>query len=279
MWVYLNGEILEAEKAKISPLDRSFTFGDGVYEVIPSYNKELFLFDEHLERFKSSLNKTFIPIPSEIYNLKGILKELHTKNNFLNQSFYIQISRGVQDIRNHQAAKDIVPSVFITSQDLEINPYRENSNREGLKVRLEDDIRWQRCDIKTTALMGNILSMHDPSSDKVDEIILSKDGLITEGSKSNIFFVKHGNVYTPSLNNNILPGITREFVIKLLRENNIPVFEEDIPVISLYEFDEVWLTSSTKEIQPIASIDSFRIPEKKFDELIWKKALSLYNQH
>jgi len=279
MWVYLNGEILEAEKAKISPLDRSFTFGDGVYEVIPSYNKELFLFDEHLERFKSSLNKTFIPIPSEIYNLKGILKELHTKNNFLNQSFYIQISRGVQDIRNHQAATDIVPSVFITSQDLEINPYRENSNREGLKVRLEDDIRWQRCDIKTTALMGNILSMHDPSSDKVDEIILSKDGLITEGSKSNIFFVKHGNVYTPSLNNNILPGITREFVIKLLRENNIPVFEEDIPVISLYEFDEVWLTSSTKEIQPIASIDSFRIPEKKFDELIWKKALSLYNQH
>ena len=279
MWVYLNGEILEAEKAKISPLDRSFTFGDGVYEVIPSYNKELFLFDEHLERFKSSLNKTFIPIPSEIYNLKGILQELHTKNNFLNQSFYIQISRGVQDIRNHQAATDIVPSVCKTSQDLEINPYRENSNREGLKVRLEDDIRWQRCDIKTTALMGNILSMHDPSSDKVDEIILSKDGLITEGSKSNIFFVKHGNVYTPSLNNNILPGITREFVIKLLRENNIPVFEEDIPVISLYEFDEVWLTSSTKEIQPIASIDSFRIPEKKFDELIWKKALSLYNQH
>ena len=279
MWVYLNGEILEAEKAKISPLDRSFTFGDGVYEVIPSYNKELFLFDEHLERFKSSLNKTFIPIPSEIYNLKGILQELHTKNNFLNQSFYIQISRGVQDIRNHQAAADLVPSVFITSQDLEINPYRENPNRDGLKVRLEDDIRWQRCDIKTTALMGNILSMHDPSLDKVDEIILSKDGLITEGSKSNIFFVKHGNVYTPSLNNNILPGITREFVIKLLRENNIPVFEEDIPVISLYEFDEVWLTSSTKEIQPIASIDSFRIPEKKFDELIWKKALSLYNQH
>ena len=267
------------DRAKISPLDRSSTFGDGVYEVIPSYNKELFLFDEHLERFKSSLNKTFIPIPSEIYNLEGILKELHTKNNFLNQSFYIQISRGVQDIRNHQAATDIVPSVFITSQDLEINPYRENSNREGLKVRLEDDIRWQRCDIKTTALMGNILSMHDPSSDKVDEIILSKDGLITEGSKSNIFFVKHGNVYTPSLNNNILPGITREFVIKLLRENNIPVFEEDIPVISLYEFDEVWLTSSTKEIQPIASIDSFRIPEKKFDELIWKKALSLYSQH
>ena len=279
MWVYLNGEILEAEKAKISPLDRSFTFGDGVYEVIPSYNKELFLFDEHLERFKSSLNKTFIPIPSEIYNLKGILQELHTKNNFLNQSFYIQISRGVQDIRNHQAATDIVPSVFITSQDLEINPYRENSNREGLKVRLEDDIRWQRCDIKTTALMGNILSMHDPSSDKVDEIILSKDGLITEGSKSNIFFVKHGNVYTPSLNNNILPGITREFVIKLLRENNISVFEEDIPVISIHEFDEVWLTSSTKEIQPVASIDSFRIPEKKFDELIWKKALSLYSQH
>ena len=279
MWVYLNGEILEAEKAKISPLDRSFTFGDGVYEVIPSYNKELFLFDEHLERFKSSLNKTFIPIPSEIYNLKGILQELHTKNNFLNQSFYIQISRGVQDIRNHQAAVDTIPTVFITSQDLETNPFRENPCRKGLKVRLEDDIRWQRCDIKTTALMGNILSMHNPSLDKVDEVILCKNGLITEGSKSNIFFVKHGNVYTPSLNNNILPGITREFVIKLLRDNNISVFEEDIPVISIHEFDEVWLTSSTKEIQPVDSVDSFKFPEKKFDELIWKKALSLYSQH
>jgi D-alanine transaminase len=279
MWVYLNGEILEGDKAKISPLDRSSTFGDGVYEVIPSYNKKLFLFDEHLARLKSSLNKTFIPIPSELNDLKDILKELHTKNNFINQSFYIQISRGVQNIRNHQAAIDTIPTVFITSQDLETNPFRENPCRKGLKVRLEDDIRWQRCDIKTTALMGNILSMHNPSLDKVDEVILCKNGLITEGSKSNIFLVKYGSVYTPSLNNNILPGITRNFIIKLLRENNTQVIEENIPVKDIYEFDEVWLTSSTKEIQPVDSVDSFKFPEKKFDELIWKKALNLFNYH
>ena len=107
MWVYLNGEIIPAIEAKISPLDRSFTFGDGVYEVIPSYNQELFLFEEHLQRFKISLAKTFIPAPTELNKLKDILKKLHVKNEFQNQSFYIQITRGVQESRSHTASENI----------------------------------------------------------------------------------------------------------------------------------------------------------------------------
>ena len=159
------------------------------YEVIPSYNQELFLFEEHLQRFKISLAKTFIPAPTELDNLQDILKKLHVKNEYQNQSFYIQITRGVQESRSHTASENIVPTLFINSQNLDINPYRDNANKEGLRVRLEDDIRWQRCDIKTTALIGNILSMHDPSLETVDEILLHKDGILNEGSKSNIFLV------------------------------------------------------------------------------------------
>ena len=279
MWVYLNGEILNEDEAKISPLDRSFTFGDGIYEVIPSYNQKLFLFDEHLQRFKASLAKTFIPIPSELDNLENILKELHVKNKLLNQSFYIQITRGVQEARSHTVSQDLAPTVFINSQNLDINPYRGNMHKEGLRVRLEDDIRWQRCDIKTTALIGNILSMHDPSLEKVDEIIFQKHGIINEGSKSNIFVVKKGKVYTPSLSQNILPGVTRNFIINLLKRNNIEILEEEIPVDSIYECDELWLTSSTKEIQPVAFVDDYQLPKKNTDQYIWKKVLGLFNPY
>ena len=279
MWVYLNGEILNEDEAKISPLDRSFTFGDGIYEVIPSYNQKLFLFDEHLQRFKASLAKTFIPVPSELDNLENILKELHVKNKLLNQSFYIQITRGVQEARSHTVSQDLAPTVFINSQNLDINPYRGNMHKEGLRVRLEDDIRWQRCDIKTTALIGNILSMHDPSLDRVDEIIFEKHGIINEGSKSNIFVVKKGKVYTPSLSQNILPGVTRNFIINLLRRNNIEILEEKIPVDSIYECDELWLTSSTKEIQPVAFVDDYQLPKKNTDQYIWKKVLGLFNPY
>ena len=279
MWVYLNGEIIPADEAKISPLDRSFTFGDGVYEVIPSYNQELFLFEEHLQRFKISLAKTFIPAPTELNKLKDILKKLHVKNEFQNQSFYIQITRGVQESRSHTASENIVPTLFINSQNLDINPFRGNANKEGLRVRLEDDIRWQRCDIKTTALIGNILSMHDPSLETVDEILLQKDGILNEGSKSNIFLVKQDKVYTPSLNQNILPGVTRNFIINLLKKNNIEVFEEEISVDSIYECEEIWLTSSTKEIQPVAFIGDYKIPTKKTEQLIWNKVLKLFNPY
>ena len=279
MWVYLNGEIIPADEAKISPLDRSFTFGDGVYEVIPSYNQELFLFEEHLQRFKISLAKTFIPAPTELDNLEDILKKLHVKNEYQNQSFYIQITRGVQESRSHTASENIVPTLFINSQNLDINPFRGNANKEGLRVRLEDDIRWQRCDIKTTALIGNILSMHDPSLETVDEILLHKDGILNEGSKSNIFLVKQGKVYTPSLNQNILPGVTRNFIINLLKKNNIEVFEEEISVDSIYECEEIWLTSSTKEIQPVAFIGEYKIPPKKTEQLIWNKVLKFFNPY
>jgi len=277
MWVYLNGEILDSAEAKISPLDRGFTFGEGVYEVITSYDKNFFLFCEHLDRLKSSLEKTFIPYPKELSNLENILSDLHDKNGFSNQSFYIQITRGVQEFRSHQDNILKATTVFITSQNLELNPYRINPEKKGLRTRLEEDIRWARCDIKTTGLIGNVLSLHDQTKDEVDEILFHKNGIIHEGSKSNVFFVKENIVYTPSLKHNILPGVTRAYVIRLLKKNKITLFEDTIPLDFIYKSDEIWLTSSTKEIQPIESIGDYKIPKKNSDLLIWRRMLESFD--
>ena len=273
MWVYLNGQILKENEARISPLDRGFTFGDGVYEVIPCYDNQLFLFDEHLKRLKASLELTFIPLTDEIKNLDKILLELQKKNKFLNQSFYIQVTRGVDEVRAHAVEKKMHPTVFVTSQELQKNPYRIDPNQEGIKVRLEEDIRWHRCDIKTIALLGNTLPINDPNKPKVDEIIFHKDGIINEGSKSNVFIFHKGKVLTPSLDQNILPGITRGHIIKEMRNNDIDVHETEISIEKFLAAEEVWITSSTKEVQPVSKINEYTLPSKNLEDSIWYKVL------
>ena len=277
MWVFLNGRILREDKARISPLDRGFTFADGVYEVIPSYNNRRFLFEEHLTRLKKSLNKLFIPCPQVLDELNSILSELHKKNGFKNQFFYIQITRGVQDIRSHEAESEILPTVFITSQNLDLNPYRNNPDKKGLSVRLEEDIRWARCDIKTTGLTGNILSSHDPSKSKVDEIIFHKNGIINEGSKSNVFILIENSILTPSLDQNILPGITRDFIIEKLRGTDLEVLETEVSLDQFRSAEEIWLTSSTKEIQPVQYLDDFELPRKNSQDYLWLEVLNYFN--
>ena len=273
MWVYLNGQILKENEARISPLDRGFTFGDGVYEVIPCYDNQLFLFDEHLKRLKASLELTFIPLTDEIKNLDKILLELQKKNKFLNQSFYIQVTRGVDEVRAHAVEKKMHPTVFVTSQELQKNPYRIDPNQEGIKVRLEEDIRWHRCDIKTIALLGNTLPINNPNKPKVDEIIFHKDGIINEGSKSNVFIFHKGKVLTPSLDQNILPGITRGHIIKEMRNNGIDVHEIEISMEKFLAAEEVWITSSTKEVQPVSKINEYTLPSKNLEDSIWYKVL------
>ncbi|RZP03333.1 MAG: hypothetical protein EVA48_01470 [Gammaproteobacteria bacterium] len=277
MWVFLNGRILREDKARISPLDRGFTFADGVYEVIPSYNNKRFLFEEHLTRLKKSLNKLFIPCPQVLDELNSILSELHKKNGFKNQFFYIQITRGVQDIRSHEAESEILPTVFITSQNLDLNPYRNNPDKKGLSVRLEEDIRWARCDIKTTGLTGNILSSHDPSKSKVDEIIFHKNGIINEGSKSNVFILIENSILTPSLDQNILPGITRDFIIEKLRGTDLEVLETEVSLDQFRSAEEIWLTSSTKEIQPVQYLDDFELPRRNSQDYLWLEVLNYFN--
>ena len=205
------------------------------------------------------------------------MSELHKKNGFKNQFFYIQITRGVQDIRSHEAESEILPTVFITSQNLDLNPYRNNPDKKGLSVRLEEDIRWARCDIKTTGLTGNILSSHDPSKSKVDEIIFHKNGIINEGSKSNVFILIENSILTPSLDQNILPGITRDFIIEKLRGTDLEVLETEVSLDQFRSAEEIWLTSSTKEIQPVQYLDDFELPRKNSQDYLWLEVLNYFN--
>ena len=275
MWTYLNGEFVSKDEVRISPFDRGFLFGDSVYEVIPSYNNKLFLFDEHLERLKNSLSITNIPIPDSIKDLKSLIKELIKKNKFSNQAIYIQITRGVDPIRSHVAASTTVPTVFMTSTELEINPYRGNPQKKGLEVALEKDIRWKRCDVKATTLLPNIIPFHGKKKSNVDEILFHDGQKINEGSKSNVFFVFEDLIVTPPKEQNILLGITRNYFLSRLLEEGFNVLEKEIKVDELIKADEIWVTSSTKEIQPISKVEDVVLPEKEFKEYYWYKALKI----
>tara|TARA_B100001175_G_scaffold99144_1_gene83969 strand:+ start:543 stop:1397 length:855 start_codon:yes stop_codon:yes gene_type:complete len=278
MWTYLNGEFIPKEDVKVSPFDRGFLFGDSVYEVIPSYNNNLFLFDEHLERLKNSLSITNIPIEDSLKDLRPLIIELLKKNKYPNQAIYIQITRGVDPLRSHVSASTTVPTLFISSTELTINPYREGSRKKGLKVRLEEDIRWKRCDVKATTLLPNIMPFHRKDKSQVDEILFHDGQKINEGSKSNIFFVFDDLIVTPPKEQNILLGITRNYFLKRLLEEGFNVLEKEIKIEDLNKANEIWVTSSTKEIQPVHKVDNMVLPEKEIREYYWYKALKILEE-
>jgi D-alanine transaminase len=278
MWTYLNGEFIPKEDVKVSPFDRGFLFGDSVYEVIPAYNNKLFLFDEHLARLESSLSIINIPIPDFLKNLRPLITELVKKNQFLNQAIYIQITRGVDPFRSHVASSSSSPTLFISSTELEINPYRENPMKKGLKVRLEEDIRWKRCDVKATTLLPNIIPFHREDGLNADEILFYDQEKVCEGSKSNFFFVFDDLIMTPPKDQNILVGITRNYFLKRLQEEGFRVLEKEIKIDDLKEADEIWITSSTKEIQPVYQIDDNFLPEKEYEDCYWYKALMILEE-
>ena len=278
MWTYLNGEFIPKDEVRISPFDRGFLFGDSVYEVIPSYNNKPFLFHEHLERLKNSLSITNIPIPDSVNNLDLLIEELIKKNKFSNQAIYIQISRGVDPIRSHVADGATLPTVFMVSTELDINPYRGNPQKKGLKLSLEQDIRWKRCDVKATTLLPNIIPFHRGDESNVDEILFHDGQKINEGSKSNVFFVFEDLIVTPPKEQNILLGVTRNYFLNRLSEEGFNVSEKEVKIDDLSKADEIWVTSSTKEIQPVSKVDDVLLPEKDYKEYYWYKALKILEE-
>ncbi len=278
MWTYLDGEFIPKEEVRVSPFDRGFLFGDSVYEVIPSYNNKLFLFDEHLERLRNSLSITKIPIPESLEDLHPLMMELLKKNQFSNQAIYIQITRGVDPERSHVSASTTVPTLFMSSTELEINPYRENPHKEGLKIKLEEDIRWKRCDVKATTLLPNIIPFHREEGSDVDEILFHDGQKINEGSKSNVFFVFEDLIVTPPKEQNILLGVTRNYFLKRLSEEGFNVTEKEVRIKDLNKADEIWVTSSTKEIQPVHQVDNMVLPGKELEEYYWHKALKVLEE-
>ena len=276
-FAFFNDGFFPIEEIKISPFDRGFLFGDAVYEVIPVYKKKLFLIDEHLSRLVRSLEETRIPKPQKWGQLKEIFTELIDLNQFSDQSIYLQISRGVENKRNHIPSKKLEPTLFITSSSLPPNPYRKNNDRRGIKASLLEDKRWKRCDIKSINLLPNVLALNKAHASGFEDVIFYEGDEVTEGASSNIFLLFGKEVISPPQSNKILSGITRNYIISLLERLGLNFTEKIVKIDDLFKADEVWLTSSTREVQPVSEIDGKELTLSDPIDSYWRKILKVFN--
>ena len=250
--VYLNGDFLAAESARVSVFDRGFIFGDGVYEVIPVFGRRLFRLAQHLARLDASLAAVRIANPLTPAQWRDVLERLVADVAEDDQAAYLQVTRGVAP-RDHGFPAGVAPTVFVYVQPL-CYPSPEQLGR-GVSAITVPDVRWDRCDIKAIALLPNILMRQQAIDAGAAEAILIRDGEITEGAACNIFAVSKGHAVTPPKGPHILPGITRDLVLELMRAHKLPCEERAVSETELRNADEIWLTSSGKEIMPITSLD------------------------
>ena len=267
-----NGSFDDVENIKVSPFSRAYTFSDSVYEVIPFFNSKPIAFESHIKRLDFSSNELSISLDLE--KTSNEINTLISSCGFNNGYVYYQVTRGVDPLRSHIHEHNLATETFgyVKAHLFEWKP---------LRVSICDDIRWARCDIKSTSLLGNVMSMNSAKEDECDEVIMHKNGFLTEGGASNLFFVKDNTVCTPALNGNILPGITRALLINELNLNGIEVIEENFTLNDLSRASCAWLTSSTKGLAPISKIinlesdlDIYNILFKNSEEIFNKKFLT-----
>jgi len=270
--VYLNGAFLPLEKATVSPLDRGFMFGDGVYEVIPVYRRRPFRLPEHLDRLEHSLRGIRLASPLSYDGWQSVLDELVQRNDGDDQSIYLQITRGVA-ARDHSFPVDCPPTVFAMSTPLpESKPAASSAGVGAITL---EDIRWQHCDLKTIALLPNILLRQQAIEAGAAEAILVRDGQVTEGAASNVFCVVAGMLITPPKGPRLLPGITRDLIVELAAAHEIACREQALTTETLATADEIWLTSSTKEIVPVIRLNGTPIGDGTPGP-VWSRMNRLY---
>jgi D-alanine transaminase len=249
---HFNGQLLPLEKITISPLDRGFIFGDGVYEVIPVYEGVMLRGREHFERLHRSMDEIRLANPhstDEWLELVGDLLKHHPGN----QSVYIQVTRGVPPKRDHVIPKGVQPTVFMMVQPL-ASPSRE-AVENGVACVTHRDFRWEKCHVKSTSLLGNVLARQISADVGATETILLRNGFVTEASSSNVFVVKDGVVAAPPQDNLILLGITYDLVTRLAKEGAVKLEIRPVPEAELRGADEIWLSSSTKEVLAVTTLD------------------------
>jgi D-alanine transaminase len=273
--VYLNGEYLPQDKACVPVLDRGFIFGDGVYEVIPVYAGKAFRLQHHLQRLKNSMQAVRITNPHTDEEWNAIINEVVTRNNDGDQSIYLQITRGVAH-RDHRFPGDATPTVFVMSNLFDPVPKQQLEN--GVNAITLDDIRWQYCSIKSIALLPNILLRQQAVEQGAAEAILLRNGEVTEGAASNVFIVKNGIIITPPKTDCLLPGITRDLVVEQAHEHGLAVKEANIKQTELETADEIWLTSSTKEILPVTKLNGQPVGGGK-PGTVWLQVYALYQAY
>ena len=253
MQVFLNGQYLPIEQACISVLDRGFLFGDGVYEVIPLYAGLPLRLDAHIARLNASLQGIRMAPVLELDAWREIIHKLRAQQPGQDQMIYLQVTRGADSKRDHVFPMPAVaPTIFAMSKLL---PLPDPKVKNGIAVITLDDLRWRQCHIKATTLLANVLAKQDALDAQATEAILLRDGKALEGAASNLFIVKDGLIITPPKGPLILPGITRDLVLELAAAEGLPWCEAEIDQDSLFTADEIWMTSSTKEVMPVISLN------------------------
>jgi len=270
--VFLNGNFLPEVEATISPLDRGFIFGDGVYEVIPVYGAKLFRINEHLQRLDNSLSAIKLNNPYGHKRWLELFKKLIEINGNGDQSLYLQITRG-KAVRDHAIPNGATPTVFMMSSGLK-SP-TQDVIENGISAVTCDDFRWKKCQIKSISLIANVLLRQYAIDNGAAESILIREGEVTEGAASNIFVVVDGTLITPPKGPLLLPGITRDLILEIAQQNNIAYAEASLSMDQLNRASEVMLSSSTKEILPVTLLDQKPVGNGKPGP-IFHKLYSLY---
>src|SRR6266550_1547721 len=250
--VYLNGEFVALDNARISVLDRGFIYGDGVYEVVPIYGRQPFRMPHHLRRLQYSLDGIRLGNPHTEAQWETLVRELIVKQPFVDQALYLQVTRGVAK-RDHAFPPGVPPTVFMMSNPLPL-PSREQIEA-GVAVITADDNRWHRCDLKTTSLVGNVLMRQLAVDHNAVETVMFRNGYLTEASASNVLIVKHGTVIAPPKDHLILPGITYDATLEVARDAGVPVEVRKVTGAEALAAEEMWLSSSTKEVLAVTRVD------------------------
>ena len=254
---YLNGRFLPLAEAKVSVLDRGFVFGDGVYELVPVYSRKPFRLDDHLRRLQGSLDGIRLANPHGVAAWRDLILRLVELQDFDDQSVYIQITRGTpvegQPPRDHAFPGDVSPTVFMFAQPLVTATAAQKA--AGVCAVSAVDNRWLRCNIKAISLLANILLRQQAVDADCAEVLMLRDGFLTEGAASNIFVVKDGVLRVPPPSNLMLTGVTYDVVLELAAAHGIPHEVRAISEAEVRSADELWMTSSTREIMSIVKLD------------------------
>jgi len=268
--VYLNGEFLPQDQARVPVLDRGFLFGDGVYEVIPVYGGRPLRLAEHLRRLERSLSAVHMESPLSDEAWSKVIDQLIEGPE--DQQIYIQVTRGVQPKRDHAIPAEVTPTVYAMSSRIAPIP------SGGIKAVTVTDIRWDRCDIKAITLLANVLLRQEAISRGAAEAVIVRDGLALEGAASNLFIVQNGTIITPPKGDTILPGITRDLVLEIGKDAGFTTIERTISLPELRVADEIWFTSSTREILSVTELDGLPVSGGEPGP-VWKAVLAAYQNY
>ena len=278
--VYLNGDYMPMSEARISPMDRGFLFGDGIYEVVPSYDGKLVGFAPHMNRMQDGLDAIEIKLQVVHEAWRNIANELITRNGGGDLGIYFHVSRGADTQRHHAYPEGITPTIYAFAFDIPTAPIPQKSAATVYTVSTAEDLRWKRCDIKSTALLGNVMHYQLGYSQGNNETLLyNSDGELTEAATCNVYVIKNGIVATPELDHQKLPGITRFMLLEILRrDGSIVVQERVVTVDELENADEVWISSSSKDIAPVIEINGKAVGDGGIGD-VWLAAQTLYSAH